>query len=198
MSNVVILVAMGVLAACGSGGVGPEFEGLDTPAGRLAAAQLGNASEFGREIVADGEVTAAEYERAVLATKRCIEDEGFAVEGPTLAANGVLLDLVIVNGGEDADGNSRVRPVYDRCSGEFLEPVSMVYAEQQVPSEEERREQLASLVTCFEDAGVSGFTVDTLAHEFLMEPTNPTYDGNFAVNDCVQRHEFALVEPYGG
>jgi hypothetical protein len=87
----------------------------------LAAAKTAN-SDFERKILADGEITEAEYEEAVNKTIACTADHGFQVS-KTRTSSGYNYDMVGSTAGDKA---------FSDCSAKFSSTIESFYNSQVV------------------------------------------------------------------
>lgn len=95
----------------------------------MVASALVNASPFQAEILIDGRVDFAEYQRAVEATLACARQAGLETVGPTLDPDGITFSYSYR--GLDADGtvlpDSIVASRFGPCYSEFSERVESVW-----------------------------------------------------------------------
>lgn len=88
-----------------------------------------SASEFQRDILADQEVTGAEYERAMAATVQCLQDEGLPVEvRPGSDDRPFDYTMGPFATEEEADEATRVE---DECRERFSQVVALVWQHRQ-------------------------------------------------------------------
>jgi len=101
------------------------------------------------EILADGEVTSAELERAAFAVRACMEDRGVNVVDFTYERGQMSVTI------EHTDGQiARDTMIQTECETENFDLVSEVVALQRMPTEQERSRQVELLLACLEAAGV--------------------------------------------
>jgi hypothetical protein len=70
---------------------------------------------FQREILEDGSVSADEYERAVLATLQCLDDEGVPRSEPERAGAGATLRWRYTVGPYPDEAKAAMEAAYDEC-----------------------------------------------------------------------------------
>ncbi|HHQ49614.1 MAG TPA: hypothetical protein ENK19_12125 [Acidobacteria bacterium] len=124
--------------------------------------------EFQARIVADGEVSFAEYEEAVLATVRCLRARGVEVIGPYLESEAGRYGRPVFTVGprdpsrfylwsltspteegiEDAERQNAA------CRAEYLDAVEVLYTWLNEPSEEEWADWYRRLEACLKANGV--------------------------------------------
>lgn len=122
--------------------------------------------EFQREVFRDGVVTFDEYERAVLEEIRCIEREGFAVEGPYRYPEGPM--IVFAPGADpsirvdwaavvpdEASEERRLDQVMLRCEMQWRYRIERVWLGKHAPSEAEVDAWLQRLADCAREHGLS-------------------------------------------
>ncbi len=106
---------------------------------------------FQREILSDGVVTFAEYERAVFRTVQCLRELGYEVDGPELGARGLFYDYWVTVGPE---GSAATSEAQDRCDEEYLRSVAFAWARQNELTGAELEAELERLRACLGEAGV--------------------------------------------
>lgn len=178
------------------------FTGGDSRTERLAEQMMSQVSSYQQEILADGVVSAAEYEGAVLATKACIEERAPSIEvsAPEPRMDGITFGISMGwNAGGDAARDAglaeQAQDSYNACAGEFHEGVEQVYYQQNLPSEEERLQILTELVACLRDAGVSSVS-DAPSISEVYEALDASAAGaQDAGAACLPAHELAFAQP---
>jgi hypothetical protein len=117
-------------------------------------------SAFQREILTDGHVDYAEYERSVLATVQCLRDGGLFVEGPhprDRGDDGEFLDfsygLEETPGQSHEDVDRMINDVSKRCEREYRTDVDRVWAHQHVLTPQQREQSRQGLISCLHEAG---------------------------------------------
>lgn len=105
------------------------------------------------EVFADGTVTWAEYERAVLAEAECIESSGYAVVGPyeIPPSPGYRPPYLLRLSAESAPG---LADVMARCAAQWRYYIEWVWLEMTAPTEEETRAWLERLRACATELGI--------------------------------------------
>jgi hypothetical protein len=165
--------------------------------GGFDVAQVAAATtQFQRELLADGTVTFAEYERATLATIDCLEDAGLVVDGP-YPRNGVDTRFLEFSYGFDeipSDQleftNQRMVAAGDACEREFRFDVARVWEYQHLLTPEERERQRVLLIDCLQVAGVDIADSATDEDIYLLS-ADP---GNEAIRRCREAYpDFYVV-----
>ncbi len=118
-------------------------------------------SEFQREILADGVVTFAEYEGAVLAGARCVADRGVSVEPPFWDENAYRFVYYTkvelppeATPAEEQAAVDLMNSVSDDCWREYQAFVEQAWDNQSIPEADERARLVDQLVSCIRSAGV--------------------------------------------
>ncbi len=124
--------------------------------------------EYQSGILADGEVTFAEYEQAVLATVECLRDRGVEVVGPYRESDaGRYGGSLFVIGPRDLsrfylwdlrsptlEGIEEAEAANEECRREYFDWVEIVYADSNEPTQAEWADWYRRLQTCLEANGV--------------------------------------------
>ncbi len=123
------------------------------------------------EILADGVVTPAEMERALLAVVECVRDAGFSAELIEFDPAGSW--GLEVSGGTEA-GTDQAEARWQYCSVSLTSEVETVFMRDHVPSEADRAQQEAAVVACVR---ALGYEVDDLGsigrlHAALLDEGN--------------------------
>lgn len=137
----------------------------------MAQSYLASTSEYQAQILEDLVVTPAEYEAANRAVIACVEESGFIdahlVDGPGDLKGGVGTTW---DGSDDPLEDERLRQEADRitteCMEEYWWQVDQVYHQQAIPSEAERKQLLAGLVSCLEVLGIDNVDISSTEFEF--------------------------------
>lgn len=108
------------------------------------------------DVLADGEVTAAEYRRAIDAHAACINESGFEATEPHLAADGLIWQIGVSATSESQD--VAVQAVLDGCYDQYVDDVEREYFQANVPTGAERDALFEKLIGCLADVGVNGVT----------------------------------------
>jgi hypothetical protein len=133
------------LTSCAS----PQNEPAPLDVSEIAA----NTTEFQHQIIEDGEVTYAEYEKAVLAQRQCVQGTGAVpTELYEIGNNELAFDYEVR--AADDETASRISSEADQCRLEYLVDVGRVWAYQQVLTEEQRDEMQPLVVACLNEAGL--------------------------------------------
>ncbi|MGK2965104.1 MAG: hypothetical protein ACSLFM_05815 [Tepidiformaceae bacterium] len=130
-----------------------------------------------RDILSDGVVTEAEYERAVFATIQCLDEAGIPHTDPEWKEGLDRRTLGFVIGPYTAGMDPET---YDRCYNEFQREVDSAWATQNAPTEDERQEREAVAVACVQERGYNAGTFAEL--ELLLESVDE--DGREAIVGC--------------
>lgn len=150
LAGCAVVSGMVMVAACGDGDANDLSGEYEIPPGLLEQ-HLEDASEFQRELIEDGIITFADYERAVYATVACLEERGVdVVEGPELTGRNVYQFTYA------ADDREQGPVVYWECYEEHQVVIDRVWAGtgQENPTEEELEEARAALEACLRGAGI--------------------------------------------
>ena len=179
-------------AACGGERPVPEQREHPRVDPSVLAAQT---SGYQRQALADGVVTFAEYERAVLATIDCLKAGGLTVEGPTPRNNGRLLDFSFgaerKPGESPADADTRILQISNKCDDEFRLDIDKVWTQQNLLTPAQRDVQRAQLIECLRDAG-SDIAVDADEEEVFKAAIEDR--DSEGVRECRQRYpDFFLL-----
>ncbi|MCL4241150.1 MAG: hypothetical protein KJ048_07325 [Dehalococcoidia bacterium] len=154
---IVLAVTLLIAAACDSGS-GNQHDSVtrtlveQLPEGVGVEDALRSASEYQREILADGVVTFEEYETSVLATVTCLRESGLEIRtGPELDASGRRYTYSYTGGGDAG----RQSELFWGCYREYGDKVDTAWAYQTTPTEQERQAQRRFLTACLQDRGVA-------------------------------------------
>lgn len=148
------MVAAGLVlfAACSSG---------DSPGGsndlpQYIVDELKNASDFEREILKDGVVTADEYEKAVMETLRCLDEHGVAHSAPAMVGEGGLMapKLKYTVGPWPEEEDARYSKLYHDCFDEYERGPLTGWTLQSEPSQSALAKANERLVECLQEQGV--------------------------------------------
>ena len=125
------------------------------PSQSINVAELAaHTTKFQRDILADGVVTRAEYERAVLAQRQCVQDAGATPSEVRKTANNELAFDYDVTAETQADVNA-INKKAELCLGQYLDKVGEVWAYEQLLSPQELAKQLPEVRSCVVDVGIS-------------------------------------------
>lgn len=142
------------LIACGSGGEEPAE--TSAPSSRIAQADLDfllkQSNPFVTDIIEDGEVTAAEYESAVLRTIQCYDENNVIHSEP------YYQEMRFGEGRWEytIQQNPSTESARIDCFESFEYPVLSVWAYQFKWTESQQMEVDQDLVSCANDAGIDG------------------------------------------
>jgi hypothetical protein len=122
------------------------------------AGAIADAGEFQAEILADGKVDFAEYQRSILAVITCIKEEGLEVRGPpVLEPDGYtyIYFYGVPEGGEAKLSDAQVNGKYNSCYSRFGELVDSVWFAQNAPTMGDASPALKRrFLDCFSENGV--------------------------------------------
>ena len=116
-----------------------------------------------QEVFADGKVTDAEYERAVIATVACIRQEGFIVQGPLRYPDGPITvapgedptrRLGVIMRAVNPEDDARSGEVSGRCQAQWSYAIERVYLDQFAPTEAEIQAWLERAWACMREQGI--------------------------------------------
>lgn len=151
-------------------GFGCSAESTQSPAdSALLATAISEASPYGQQVLADGEVTQAEREGAFLQFASCISKNGMKVESYRLRARGGS-NFDISNPPEMPEATAL--RLQDECLNTEFEPVDAVYVTQHRRSAKEDETFAVEVAKCI--IALDGFTnkpyaLGTLAHDAPRE-----------------------------
>ena len=167
--TLLIGIALAALVSAACGGGNPEPPGVpgeatvadaapkgvvapkDIPPSTLSSL-LPQASDFQRDILADGRLTLAEYESAQLAQVGCLRDAGFTIVGEA-KLNGLFLYRYTVAASTDPSVHSKS---LGDCKREYTNVIDMVWAEVSQPMVQGViRESRTLMAECYRDSGLS-------------------------------------------
>lgn len=141
-----VLVAVLALLIGGCSAATDEKRGDWDP---VVAGMVATASGFQAALLADGELTPAEYERAVLAQVGCMEDAGYVAIGPVPSRG----HQIVYNFGAGKSDPDALGTTYDDCYARYLDVVEPVWAYLHQPTEQEKQAEIHVLSSCLSDAG---------------------------------------------
>lgn|GEM_PF-6371496 len=142
-----ILVAL-LIGIFGSSCANPQLRGSHP---ELADRWRAASSEYQRAVLADGTVSAAEYERAVVDTAVCMNQAGFETSALRDVPDGVRKDFAVHQSeGSDAQPDE----AWARCWEEFAVAVESVYLAQHASTKSDETID-RQLTDCLADNGLS-------------------------------------------
>lgn len=147
------LVVMLLIASCSMGRSGRSDEAFDVnPLGSLGI-DLAEQDPFVQEVLADGMVTTAELEAAILAVVACMGEEGLVVEVVITDVDKGEYHLGYGAGPteRDLEGALAIERI---CNERFLIAVANAYSRQIAPSQDEFLRQYGELARCLEERGI--------------------------------------------
>lgn len=127
---------------------------------------------FQGEILADGEVTTAEYERAVFATQDCVEAKGWRTGDLEVGLDGHTLSFAVIwptasDPDREHELSDTAASAFEECASELLDQVEVAYMQSQRPVGRERFEMGQQLVACLQSAGIDGVPVGVTEAELV-------------------------------
>lgn len=126
----------------------PTDDPLDYP--------LSFASDQQLEALEDGVVTAAEYERSMLAMVQCMQEQGIEFEQlPQWDVTNTRMEYTYI-AGRTMEENAQSARLRDECKLKHIGAVGYVWEQQGAPSEVRLAEARAALGGCLREAGVKG------------------------------------------
>ncbi|SDS88171.1 hypothetical protein SAMN04489743_1106 [Pseudarthrobacter equi] len=157
-----------------------------------------NTSAFQKELLADGALTREEYERAVLAERDCIQRAG-AKPGPLVTNGDNSLSFEVEITAPDEIQGQAISKKAEACYGEYASEVYPVWAFQNLPTEDDKRELKPDLLQCLEDAGVAvnnSETVDDVIDAVSTYSQSEASRQNAEFDECMKRYKrFFDVSP---
>ena len=128
---------------------------------------------FQQQLLADGEVTFAEYEKATLAAMGCLERAGLVVDGPH-PRNGFDSRFLEFSYGYDEippdeleTMNRRMLDAGDECEQEYRFDVALVWEYQHLLTPQQREQQRPLVIDCLRAGGVR--IADSASHEDVYQ-----------------------------
>ena len=177
--------------ACGSAERPEDVHELDVE--QVAA----GTTEFQRALLADGEVTFAEYEKATLAAINCLQQAGLVVEGPHPRGGHDDRFLDYNYGFDDIPPdqldamNERMLAVGDACEREYRLDVARVWEHQPLLAPARREQPREVVIGCLRAAGtgLAGAASVEEVHRVSARPGDP------AVRRCRESYpDFYVVD----
>jgi hypothetical protein len=153
----VIASSVLIFAACVSGGedgrLGADtlVDGTKVPEAYLQGV-LEDAPPEQQAKLADGGLTFAEYEGAVLDAAECIRSGGLQVIGPSLDGSGTYYEFQAV---ARNDSFAADQALIADCTQRHMNAVADVWSVQHLPSEDTLQEARVALESCLREAGVA-------------------------------------------
>ncbi|MFD4960397.1 hypothetical protein [Microbacterium sp. NPDC058389] len=148
------------LAGCAETAPDPAPQELDLEA------VLAATSDYQKPLIADGVVTSAEYEKALLARRDCVEAAG-AVPGEIyeIGNNELTFDYEYSYSSDEDKQNTQV--LADACIGEYFREVGAVWAYQQLLTPAERDKEQPTVLACMDGAGHADLSEDATAADMV-------------------------------
>lgn len=195
-----LAVAAGVLITGCSSAELDERPALDTEA------IVSTTSDFQKELLRDGTVTASEYESAILAYRTCVEDTGATPsEIYAVGNNEQTFDYQVVAANDQE--LVQINADAEACVSEYFDDVGSVWAYQQLLSPAEVEDLRPAVIECLRGAGVpvnDGQSYDELFQALselvdlsVIQPCVEKYPGFFAVSPEEAKRHNESVEPDG-
>jgi hypothetical protein len=156
LAPVIVLLAY----SCSGGSTTPQnptassTNGLD-PVADAAAFALAHATEEQKGALADGIVTASEYEAATLATASCLTEQGIALaDAPHWDEETRTRMRFSFVGGPTIEESQKTNALYEECRLKYSAAVEHLWITQDLPSETTLQKARASLEKCIREAGL--------------------------------------------
>lgn len=144
VNALILAVTLVFVVSCGGGKADPSSTNISP----YVLSELPNASPFQRTILADGAVSAAEYESAVLATMQCLDEKGVPHSAPRLNSNGYVPRWQYTLGPWPEEEDARYSALYQECYEEYERAVASVWVDQESPSKRDLQELQAAVLDC--------------------------------------------------
>lgn len=144
---------------------------------------LDDTTPFQRDILDDGVVTAAEFERALLARRECVSEAGATPGEIYEGRNGELTFDYDITADNDEELQS-IQSQADACLADYFSDVGSVWAYQRLLSPEEREAMRPRALACLDEAGLTGLAEDATASDMAVAVQD---DGEIsaAERDCL-------------
>lgn len=123
----------------------PQSIGSLSPA--IAEAWAGT-TEFQRAMLRDGDLTYAEYERAVLGTMECLQSEGVTIRGELKRGPEPWRLAFGFSAGPDLNSVATINTIYDRCFDEYQSYIDYIWSVMNEPTGEELQKAYSLLREC--------------------------------------------------
>jgi hypothetical protein len=107
-------------------------------------------STFQKELLADGQLTLAEYELAALGYGRCVREAGWTIEREWLPTDKRGYSSKLYRDGIDPAAQVAARS----CEQEYISGLTLIWALHHRPSEQELQRQRNALGACLRESGV--------------------------------------------
>ncbi len=149
-------------------------------------------------MLADGQVTFAEYEQAIASEVSCLRAEApsVVVRGPypDPASDKLLAyDATLEGAARDLEVERRFERAQASCHRRYADDIGVIWAAQDAPSEEQRRTMLRGLAECLAGEGLrisAEPDMDELAA--ALPSDGSASDG---VEACLERYRRVFVAP---
>jgi hypothetical protein len=162
--GLLVVAALVLAVACGSDDEANGETADQRPAGAavpdsalaLPNGPLTDLSDFQKEILSDGVLTLAEYERAILAYRTCIEGYGYRIDHeymPTKNHGYGTYSSRVATVGETDTERAFAEAGFKACERDYIEALGFVWSLDNRPSEEERQRARDAFATCMHDQG---------------------------------------------
>jgi hypothetical protein len=148
------------------------------------SSELESASEFEREIIGDGKVTAAEYERAVFATLSCLDDHGLPHSEAIFNDEASRWDYQIGPWTEEEDAENYA--LFLDCWENHEQGVESVWVNQNAPSEANLQQIREAILMCLREHGLQADDYPTFV-ESQGRLTLPELEIAFACKSAAYR-----------
>jgi hypothetical protein len=148
------------------------------------SSELETASQFERAIISDGEVTAAEYERAVLATLSCMDEHGLSHSEAIFNDQASRWDYQIGPWTEEEDAENYA--LFLDCWENHEQGVESVWVNQNAPSEANLQQIREAILMCLREHGLQADDYPTFV-ESQGRLTLPELEIAFACKSAAYR-----------
>jgi hypothetical protein len=152
---------------------------------------------FEKDLIGDGTLTFAEYERAVFAVVECWKEAGaILAEEPRVNARGQYL----IYAGAPSALAAEMKPKIDACSAKYMGAITFLWTEHTAPSELEWQNAMKLMAACLTDKGFKDVPPQPEVQVGLFR-TYAYIDGVFSVEyeECrAQIEEETGIEGFSG
>ena len=150
------------------------------------------------ELVVDGHVDRAGYERAVNATVACLRGRGVTVADPEPSSDGRFLhfsySVVTPAGGDRAAADADAQQKYAECYLQNQSVIDPIWVRDSMPSEEQRQHAANDTGRCLRDSGYDipdGLSIQEIQSR-VLQLSPEKLDGTAR---CLMLHQDVFVVP---
>lgn len=179
LSALLATITVAALSACAPTGAGHEEEPV------LHIEELvEETTEFQAALIEDGEVTSAEYEKALLAWQECVAEAG-ATPGEiySIGNEELTFDFEITAANEKAMQD--IQDAADLCLPKYFTEVSTVWAFQKLLTPAERSRMEPDVVECLQNAGFD--LADDADIEDIKDALSSTSEASSMATPCYEK-----------